>query len=270
MPLNEIQKHVLSVLRHKRCSESHVAGGAVINRDVPSPRFSADLDFFHDRPEIVQRCAEEDVSILSENGYSIEWELRTTSAWRARICRGDESLRLVWCNNSPFRFFPVQQDAVFGYCLHQADVATNKILAIAGRSEIRDYIDALFLNDTYLHLGALLWAACDKDKGFTPDSLLHFARKNMRFREDALIRERLAAPLSLVEIKSRWLAVADSAQALIAKLPPREIGCLYLNASGLPVTPDPEKPAFTQLIRHFGSIGGSLPSVMNIPTSESR
>lgn len=55
MPLNEIQKHVLAVLRHKRWSESHVAGDVLINRDDPSPRFSSDIDFFHDRPEIVQR-----------------------------------------------------------------------------------------------------------------------------------------------------------------------------------------------------------------------
>jgi 5'-nucleotidase len=52
------------------------------------------------------------------------------------IVRGDDHLRLDWCYDSAFRFFPVQPDEEFGYCLHRADLATNKVLALAGRGDV--------------------------------------------------------------------------------------------------------------------------------------
>lgn len=84
----------------------------------------------------------------------------------------DQQLKMEWAYDSAFRFFPVQTDDLCGYRLHDADAATNKVLALAGRSEIRDFVDVLHLHDTYLSLGALVWAASGKDPGFTPEFLL--------------------------------------------------------------------------------------------------
>ena len=70
----------------------------------------------------------------------------------------EDRLRLDWATDSAFRFFPVLPDEEFGYCLHQADLATNKVLALAGRSEVRDFLDTLLIDRTYLSLGAVIWA----------------------------------------------------------------------------------------------------------------
>jgi hypothetical protein len=43
----------------------------------------------------------------------------------------------------------LEQDALCGYRLHDADAATNKMLALAGRSEVRDFVDVLHLHETY-------------------------------------------------------------------------------------------------------------------------
>ena len=48
MPLTALQRQILSLLAANRTPESHVAGGAAINRAEQSPRYSSDLDFFHD------------------------------------------------------------------------------------------------------------------------------------------------------------------------------------------------------------------------------
>ncbi len=48
---------------------------------------------------------------------------------------------------------PLKADEDFGYCLHPADLATNKVLALVGRSEIRDFLDILQLDREYLSLG---------------------------------------------------------------------------------------------------------------------
>src|SRR6202034_3931759 len=105
-----------------------------------------------------------------------------------------------------------------------ADLAANKALALAGRAEIRDFIDILFLHDSYLSLGAICWAACGKDEGFTPRSLLEFGKRHMKFREEDLARENLARPISLVELKEAWLKAVEQAEQLFARLPVAEGG----------------------------------------------
>ena len=259
MPLTPFQKEVTRLLAANRNPESHVAGGAVVNRDEASFRFSDDLDLFHDAASSVAVCSEADAQTLLKHGYSVEWLLRQTGFYRAAVRRGAESLKLDWCADSAFRFFPVQPDDEFGYCLHRADLATNKALALAGRVEIRDYIDILYLDSDYLGLGAIVWAACGKDEGYTPWSLLDMAKRHVRFREEDLERENLARPVTLKDLKERWIAAVARAEELFPRLPAQEIGCLYLAADGSPVTPIPGEPDAVQQVRHFGSVRGAWP-----------
>jgi hypothetical protein len=261
MPLTSFQREVAQLLAAHRNPDSHVAGGAVINREDTSPRFSADLDLFHDVAESVRSSAEADATTLLDNGFAVEWLLQQPFLHQARVSRGVDQLRLDWCFDSSFRFFPVQADQVFGYCLHQADLATNKVLALAGRSEIRDLIDILYLHDHYLRLGAICWAACGKDQGFNPLSLLDHARRNTRFQEADLLSAYLAQPVTLPTLKQRWLEAADEAENLFPRLPAHEVGCLYLDSAGSPVTPDPASGLFPTLIRHFGSVRGAWPKM---------
>lgn len=259
MPLTAFQREVLRLLAGRRTPESHVAGGAVLNRTEDSPRYSADLDVFHDVADSVLCSAAADADVLAAHGLAVEWLLRQPLLQRAKVGRGDQELKLEWCHDSAFRFFPVQADADFGYCLHPADLATNKLLALAGRSEIRDFLDMLYLHQSYLSLGGLCWAACGKDQGFTPWSLLDHAKRHVKFRQEELESEHLARPLRLAELKETWLQAVEQAEALFPKLPAAEAGCLYLDTAGGPCTPDPEAPGFPGLARHFGSMRGTWP-----------
>jgi len=265
MPLTALQRQVLSLLATLRTPESYAAGGAAINRADQSPRYSSDLDFFHDTAEVVQACAERDAELLLRSGYDVAWLLKNPYLWQARIRKGEETIDLDWCHDSAFRFFPILPDPDFGYCLHPMDLATNKMLALAGRSKIRDYLDILYLHQTALSLGALCWAACGKDPGFNPASLLEMAKRHVRYQESELAAERLTRPLKLAELRQIWLAAADEASALFDRLPAEEMGCLYLDAAGKAVTPDPAAPEFPQLVRHFGSVRGAWPR----PTEQS-
>jgi hypothetical protein len=261
MPLTPAQRHVAQVLSDNRNPESHVAGGAVINRDDDTLRYSEDLDIFHDSAEMVASCADIDAQALSNAGYTVTWLLRQTGHYKAEASRAEERVRLDWTNDSAFRFFPAQRDATFGYCLHKADLAVNKVLALGGRTEIRDYLDALMLDETYLSLGALVWAACGKDAGFTPALLLDQMNQHVRFRDSDLQTEKLARPVDLRELKKQWLAAGQAAATLFDHLPEEELGCLYLNARNEPVTPSPDDAAFATLRRHRGCIRGAWPEI---------
>jgi hypothetical protein len=261
MPLTEFQKGVARLIAPNRKPESHIAGGAVINRGESALRISKDLDIFQDAAEIVAACAEADERLLEEAGYSVEWETRTDGFFRAIVSRGSEQVRLDWTSDAAFRFFPAQRDDDFGYCLHRADLATNKVLALAGRSEIRDFLDILQLDREYLSLGATIWAACGKDEGYTPPLILDLTNRHARYRESDLEEENLARPVDLKDLKQEWLSARERAEALFAQLPPDEIGCLYLDPDHNPVTPDPTGRDFPGLIRHRGSVGGAWPGI---------
>ncbi len=56
MPLSELQVEILRLLAAHRNPESYVAGATVLNQD--GPRFSGDIDIFHDREESIARAAE--------------------------------------------------------------------------------------------------------------------------------------------------------------------------------------------------------------------
>jgi hypothetical protein len=261
MPLTAFQREVARTLAAHRNPESHLAGGAVINRADASFRYSDDLDIFHDAAESVAACAEADAEHLRAVGYSVDWTLRQTGFFRAEVSRGEDRLRLDWSHDSAFRYFPVQPDPDFGYCLHPADLAVNKILALAGRTEIRDFLDMLYLDGTYLGVGAMAWAACGKDPGYTPPLLLDLMNRHARFQESDLKGEHLARPVDFRELKKQWLAARERAEVLCSRLPAEELGCLYLDTDNRPVTPDPDNPGFPGLKRHWGSVRGAWPKI---------
>jgi hypothetical protein len=259
MPLGDFEKNVLRLLAANRNPESYVAGATVFLRREDSHRQSQDIDVFHDTVISLQRAAEQDTIVLQRAGYALEWVETQETLRRATVSKNGRTTKMDWACDSAFRFFPVQPDAELGYVLHPLDGATNKLLALAGRGEIRDYLDVLFLHRTILSLGALTWAACGKDTGFTPQFLLEEAQRLVHYPAIRLQSLLLAEPVDLGTCKRQWLAAVAEASALFLRLPPEEIGCLYLDASGQAVTPAPAGPGFVLLRRHFGSVSGAWP-----------
>ncbi len=262
MPLSAFQQSILRLLAQNRSPESYVAGATVLHQLPNSPRFSDDLDMFHDVEDSVARSAEFDAAVLDAHGFAIEWILRQPTYLRAIAAQGSQSLRLEWAHDSAFRFFPVERDELCGYRLHRADAATNKVLALAGRREARDFIDVLHLDSSYLSLGALCWAACGKDQGYTPDFLLNQLNRNTAFTQADIQRLDLAVPQTLSDLKRQWYAAMERAGRLLSALPAGEVGCLYLDSlQSAPVQPDPTSAAFASLQRHFGSVRGAWPKI---------
>jgi hypothetical protein len=261
MPISEIQAKVLRLIAANRSPESYLAGATVIHRGDKTPRYSRDLDFFHDLAESIARSAEKDAATLQEAGCEVRWLLRTPAIHRAVVTVGRQELKIEWAQDSAFRFFPVQKDELFGYLLHDADAAINKVLALAGRDEIRDFVDVIHLNKNYLSLVALAWAACGKDPGYTPEFLLEHAGRHAAYTQADLDRLDLRRPIEIKILKRQWLESLDEARNLFAALPAEEIGCLYLGPTRNPVAPDPSADSFPALIRHRGCIRGAWPVV---------
>jgi len=262
MPLGEIEKAVLRVMAANRNPDSHVAGGTVLHQAPDSPRTSDDVDVFHDAPEALRVAFESDVAALRSAGFEVEVTGRQHDSLRRAVVRKDgQPTRIEWAQDSAFRFFPVQADPELGWRLNFWDGATNKVLALAGRQKLRDSLDCLHLHRMHLHLGALAWAASGKDPGLTPEFILDWALRGNRFGPDDLAEVRWEGPMDWVATKQEWFGAVREARALVERLPARDMGCLYLDAQGHPVCPDPDAPGFHWLTRHFGCLKGAWPSV---------
>lgn len=261
MPIADFEKAVLRLLAANRNPESFVAGATVLLRDEKSHRWSQDIDLFHDTAESLKFAAEADAAVLEKHRYRVTWDNVQPTFRRALIAREGRMTKLEWVFDSAFRFFPVQPDAELGYVLNFWDAATNKVLALAGRGELRDYLDVLHLHRQHLGLGTLVWAACGKDIGYTPQFLIEEAQRLAHYPVSLLAKLELREAVDLVECKKQWLAAVGAARALFDQLPAEEIGCLYLDAAGKPVTPDPGSAEFPALRRHFGSVRGAWPVI---------
>lgn len=260
MPLTAFQHEVFATLRRNRSPDSFVFGATVLNAVERTPRYSRDIDLCHDLPTAVAESAAADEAALTAAGYTVSWQLQQPMFHRATIDRADGSVKLEWVYDSAFRFYPVEPDAELGWRLHFADAATNKLLALSGRAEPRDFVDAIHLHETYLTLGTLAWAAAGKDEGLNPRLILDLADRFARYRQVEIDSLHLTRPLSLPDLKAKWTQAVEEGRQLVERLPANEVGCLYLHPeTRLPLTPMPDSAEMNTLIRHRGTVGGSWP-----------
>lgn len=265
MPLTSLQKDVLAVLAAHRSEESHFAGGIVLHAADDSARYSHDFDIFHELAEEVKQASERDVAKLRHEGFSVqtisrsgEWENESTFR-KARVSRANETLEIDWAADSAFRFFPIERDPSLGWRLHLFDVATNKALALSARTETRDYVDIVELHKTF-PLAAICWAACGKDPGFSPLSLLKMMKRFARISPVELDKIKARA-LDPVALKMAWIEMSDEAEAKMIRLadeqPDLPIGVAFVDAAGKPgwLGDDPS------LRIHAPSVRGCWPTV---------
>ena len=260
MPLTPFQRRVASLLAANRSPDSHLAGGAALHIKPNSKRYSNDLDFFHDSERRVAEAFAADRAALETAGIGVSVELAQPGYIRALAETGADGTKIEWAHDSAWRFMPPVRVAEAGYALHPIDLAVNKVLALAGRDEARDFIDVLFADEEMLSFAALVWAAAGKDPGFTPRSLLELLKRRGRYRPEDFKRLRLAEPVEPAVLKTRWLAAVDEAERFIQSRPPEEMGCLYYSPGERRfVTPGAGSPP--DAVVHFGRPGGILPEL---------
>jgi hypothetical protein len=267
VPLTAFQQSVLRLLARNRTPDSYLAGGAALHFAPNSQRFSNDLDFFHDSEERVASAFAADAELLREAGFTVEVELSQPGHIRSLVSRGEDSTRIDWAHDTAWRFMPPVRDDQGGYLLHEIDLAINKLLALAGRDEPRDYVDILYVHERILPLGPLCWAAAGKDPGFTPHSLVELLKRRGRPRQEELDRLHLVEPLDVVSAKERWLRALEEAESVVDSRPAPELGCLYYSPDRKAfVVPKADVPlADRGIVVHFGSPGGVLPQPSGTP-----
>jgi hypothetical protein len=263
VPLTPFQSALLAALAADPTEDRYLAGGAAIHFAPNSARYSDDLDFFHDSEARVARAFAADRARLQGAGYTVKVEVSLPGFVRTVVSRGADATRVDWAHDSAWRFMPLVRDPLGGLLLHPVDLAVNKVLAVAGRDEPRDFVDILFVHRRVLPLAALCWAAVGKDPGFTPLSLLELLKRRGRYRPEDFARLALTEPFDLVAAKQTWLDALAEAESFARARPPEEIGCMYYATSkGAFVMPSAHASLGEQgIVLHFGAPNGVLPRI---------
>jgi len=268
MALTPYQRQICQLLANSRktSGESYVAGGTALNTWLNAPRLSHDVDIFHDTTEALQASWQRDQQILMSNGHSVTAIRETVAFVEALIVTGTDKVVLQWVRDSAFRFFPLLEHDELGLTLHPFDLATNKVLALVGRLEIRDWIDVQVCSDRLQHLGFLAWAACAKDPGFSPMMILEEAGRSTKYSRTEFETLIFAGPApDLTALSQRWRIILSEARAIVDCLPAEQVGKCLLTPNGELFQLTPAK------LRHFaewgtvhwheGTIGGVLPAI---------
>jgi hypothetical protein len=263
VPLTPFQRALLAVLAAEPTEDRYLAGGAAIHFAPNSARYSDDLDFFHDSEARVAAAFAADRARLERAGYTVDIEVSQPGFVRTIVRRGADATRVDWAHDSAWRFMPLLRDPLGGLLLHPVDLAINKVLALAGRDEPRDFVDMLFVHRRVLPFAALCWAAVGKDPGFTPLSLLELLKRRGRYRREDFARLRLTEPFDLVAAKQTWLDALAEAESFARARPPDEIGCLYYSArkNAFDMPSAAASLADQGIVLHFGAPHGVLPRI---------
>lgn len=182
-----------------------LAGGYAVQAHGFLSRISSDIDLFTDvRAESsFAQAVDAVIAAYQREGFQVEVEVRSASFARLSVRSTDENakveLALDWRRNEPIHL-------AVGPVLHEDDAVANKICALFGRAEVRDYVDvdAIVTSGRYIE-DELLDLAADHDPGFDrlrfaealaeidrlPDSL--FQPYDMSPQDTSALRKRMHA-----------------------------------------------------------------------------
>lgn len=263
MPLTAIQQSVAEVLRPHRSEHSYVAGAAALNREWP--RLSDDMDIFLDDRGRLPRSVEPELQALRDAGFTIELTSENDLVVEAILRKDGAETRTQWFDDEETRrrFFPAQDDPEFGFRLHDADLAVNKVLCAARRkSAVRDAVDLVSIVERYAPLGPLVWAASGKSPELAPPSTLRAIRANaFGYAEEEVASVRM-------EDGSRmeWRSLRDALDRALEAAsdycehtaPMQHPGCLFVGTDGTPVEADDaaieNAAAIVMTIRNFSGV----------------
>jgi hypothetical protein len=268
MALTTLQRDVCRLLAATRreSGESYVAGGAALSVALKTARLSRDLDFFHDTEEAVARSWDQDRATLERAGLKVRVLRERPGYVEAIVSSLAQELIVEWARDSAFRFFPLVEDDDLGLALHPFDLATNKVLALVGRLEVRDWIDVIASHERLQPLGYLAWAACGKDPGFTPLGILEQAARSSRYTDEEISALAFEGPPpSAADLSRKWHHALDTATPIVRRLPVGNVGQAVLTAEGQLFTGDIDELeralAGNEITFHEGRIKGAWPVV---------
>jgi hypothetical protein len=258
MALTTFQRGVCRLLADHRIAsgESYVADAS---------RVSMDIDLFHDTEEALEASWDADRHLLEAHGFEVRVIRERCAFVEAEVAKDRETVLVQWARDSAYRFFPLVGHPDFGLTLHPFDLATNKVLALVGRLEVRDWVDLIHACKHLQPLGYLAWAACGKDPGFSPAGILDQAARSNYSATEVRTLAFATEPPDAGDLSRRWRAMLATGREIVEGLPHTEVGRCVLSREGTLFAGDARGLRLAlergNLRFHAGRIRGAMPEL---------
>ena len=162
-PLQEEVAAVIAALAEAK--DFALAGGAALIMREQIERGTRDLDFFGLSAAAVDRLVPVAEQALRRSGFDVERVLSGTGFARLVVQGFGEQTEVDLAADA--RLFPAELGRAGIPLLSSEELAVDKVLAVFGRAEARDFIDLMAM-ETQFDLGRLFTLAAEKDPGFDP------------------------------------------------------------------------------------------------------
>lgn len=179
--LTPLQEQVAAIIAGLAEAEGFaLAGGAALIARGDVQRQTGDLDFFGPTPAAVDRLVPAVDRALKEAGLAVH-HIEVNPGF-ARLIVESGNGRTELDLGADARLFPAEPGRP-APMLSGKELAVDKVLAVFGRAEARDFIDLAAIEARY-GLDRLFALAAEKDRGFTPEMFAEMAGRFSRLRPD--------------------------------------------------------------------------------------
>jgi hypothetical protein len=179
--LTSLQLHVAEVVASAAGqSEFALAGGAALNARGEVARATRDLDFFSPNPSEVSLIVPPVEQALRAEGIEVVRVVDHPTFVRLEVRDRTEITEVDFGTDA--RILPVERSPV-GPTVAGEELAIDKVLAVFGRAEPRDFVDLAAVADRY-GLEDLCAKATRKDRGFDPQVFREMLGRFMRLPRD--------------------------------------------------------------------------------------
>jgi predicted nucleotidyltransferase component of viral defense system len=206
--LTSFQKHVLSAIGRSDLAPSfYLTGGTALAVYYLQHRFSEDLDFFAEAREAMTGVT----TIAGEIAQDIDATVEFTRTFPTFVetfltSTAGERVKIDFAFDTPFRLQPTVIDPTYGIRVDNVtDMACNKLAALFGRSEPKDFVDVYFICQELMPFADLYQQANQKHVGMTHYWLAVAMRNVTRVQ----FLPRMIKPIDLATLQAFFLGLAD-------------------------------------------------------------
>jgi len=203
--LTPLQKESLDIFFSlPEANNFYLTGGTALAAFYLQHRISEDLDIFTGEERLITYVGDRFIEKSKETNFQVEIVRHFLSFFELIVRKEKQSVRVHLALDSPFRFEKIRKTDRGVNVDSFIDIATNKLLALFGRFEPRDFIDVFFIaKEKHLDLDSLISKGKEKDPGLDEYYLAIAFEKANDFPDSAeKMPVNMLKPLDMKELKS--------------------------------------------------------------------